>query len=247
MRSRRRGPRFLVMCAAVATVVVAASCSSGSKSSSGSTTTAPAAGKTVPGGPTGTYIVPAGIHKIKHVIVIQQENRSFDSYFGTYPGAAGIPKQNGKPTVCVHDPRTNTCVAPYVDHADVNGGGPHNSTSATADVNGGKMDGFIAQSESGRKGCTNPTDPACSNSVAARRDGLPHAERHPELLDVRERLRAAGPHVRAERLLESAVSSLPRVRVVGVLHAGRQSVELQEHARDPARGTAAGRAGRLRR
>ncbi len=28
-----------------------------------------------------------GIHKIRHVIVIMQENRSFDSYFGTYPGA----------------------------------------------------------------------------------------------------------------------------------------------------------------
>ena len=32
-----------------------------------------------------------GIHKIKHVVVIMQENRSFDSYFGTYPGADGIP------------------------------------------------------------------------------------------------------------------------------------------------------------
>jgi phospholipase C len=32
-----------------------------------------------------------GIHKIQHVIVIMQENRSFDSYFGTYPGADGIP------------------------------------------------------------------------------------------------------------------------------------------------------------
>jgi len=30
-----------------------------------------------------------GIHTIKHVIVIMQENRSFDSYFGTYPGADG--------------------------------------------------------------------------------------------------------------------------------------------------------------
>ena len=27
----------------------------------------------------------AGIHKIRHVVVIMQENRSFDSYFGTYP------------------------------------------------------------------------------------------------------------------------------------------------------------------
>ena len=35
---------------------------------------------------------PAGIHKIRHVIVIMQENRSFDSYFGTYPGADGIPE-----------------------------------------------------------------------------------------------------------------------------------------------------------
>lgn len=33
----------------------------------------------------------SGIHKIKHVIVIMQENRSFDSYFGTYPGAEGFP------------------------------------------------------------------------------------------------------------------------------------------------------------
>ena len=31
----------------------------------------------------------AGIHKIRHVVVVMQENRSFDSYFGTYPGADG--------------------------------------------------------------------------------------------------------------------------------------------------------------
>src|SRR4029450_11549060 len=33
-----------------------------------------------------------GIHKIRHVVVIMQENRSFDSYFGTYPGAGGGPR-----------------------------------------------------------------------------------------------------------------------------------------------------------
>ncbi|HKC22993.1 MAG TPA: alkaline phosphatase family protein, partial [Gaiellaceae bacterium] len=37
--------------------------------------------------PAGTQRTPAkaptGIHKIKHVIVIMQENRSFDHYFGT--------------------------------------------------------------------------------------------------------------------------------------------------------------------
>ena len=26
---------------------------------------------------------------IKHIVVIMQENRSFDNYFGTYPGANG--------------------------------------------------------------------------------------------------------------------------------------------------------------
>ncbi len=38
-----------------------------------------------------------GIHKIRHVIVIMQENRSFDSYFGTFPGADGIPMRDGVP------------------------------------------------------------------------------------------------------------------------------------------------------
>src|SRR5579872_6209902 len=119
----------------------------------------------VVGGPTGAYVVPAGVHKIKHVIVIMQENRSFDSYFGTFPGADGIPVKNGKPTVCVPDPQAHRCVAPYVDHADVNGGGPHSAPNANADVAGGRMDGFIAQAESGRKGCLIPTDPACTNSA----------------------------------------------------------------------------------
>jgi phospholipase C len=152
-------PRASVSLGAVfALALVASSCSTGAAASS------PQVEK-VSGGPNGTYIVPPGIHKIKHVIVIQQENRSFDSYFGTFPGADGIPMKNGKPTVCVNDPATGACVAPYVDHADVNGGGPHSAPNATADVNGGKMDGFIGQAESGRKGCLDPTDPACTNSA----------------------------------------------------------------------------------
>ena len=120
----------------------------------------------VPGGPTGSYVVPAAIHKIKHVVVIMQENRSFDSYFGTFPGADGIPMRDGVPTVCVPDPTTGACIAPYVDHADVNGGGPHSHVNAVADVNGGKMDGFVTQEESGRRGCLDPTDPACTNASA---------------------------------------------------------------------------------
>src|ERR1700731_936811 len=79
--------------------------------------------------------VGAGIHKIRHVVVIMQENRSFDSYFGTYPGAEGIPMSNGVPTVCVADPVGGGCQRPYHDRSDVNGGGPHGQTNATADIN----------------------------------------------------------------------------------------------------------------
>src|SRR5580700_11779272 len=93
-----------------------------------------------------------GIHKIQHVIIIMQENRSFDSYFGVYPGADGIPMKGGVPAVCVPDPMTGKCVAPFVDHKDQNPGAPHKATDSLTDVDGGKMDGFIADAEQSR--CT---------------------------------------------------------------------------------------------
>ncbi len=104
----------------------------------------------------------AGIHKIRHIVIIFQENRSFDSYFGTYPGATGIPMNHGVPTVCVPNPDSGQCVKPYPDHQDANGGGPHNAINSVADVAGGAMNGFIGQAESGHRGCTNPTNPACT-------------------------------------------------------------------------------------
>jgi phospholipase C len=85
---------------------------------------------------------PEGIHKIQHVIMIMQENRTFDAYFGTYPGANGIPHG-----VCVPDPGNGGCVAPYHESGERNHGGPHGAASALADINGGKMNGFIGQAE----------------------------------------------------------------------------------------------------
>jgi phospholipase C len=38
-------------------------------------------------------------------------------------------------------------------------------TTGTADVNGGKMDGFIARAERGRRGCLDPDNPACTNTA----------------------------------------------------------------------------------
>jgi phospholipase C len=96
-----------------------------------------------------------GIHKIRHVVVIMQENRSFDHYFGTYPGADGIPSG-----VCVPDPHNGGCVKPFHDPNDKNFGGPHGATNSVADINGGKMDGFVGQAEKGQGCATN--NPNCS-------------------------------------------------------------------------------------
>jgi len=98
----------------------------------------------------------SGIHKIKHVIVIMQENRTFDSYFGTFPGVNGLPKN-----ICIPDPASGGCAKPYHDPNDLNGGGPHGQVDAIADINGGKMDGFVAQALKGKKGCSQTNNPAC--------------------------------------------------------------------------------------
>jgi len=100
--------------------------------------------------------------KIQHVVIIMQENRSFDHYFGTFPGVDGIPVRDGVPTVCVPDPRSGQCVQPFHDSADRNAGGPHGQKDATADIDGGKMDGFIRQVLGRKPNCQDPNDPACA-------------------------------------------------------------------------------------
>src|SRR5579884_2215109 len=98
-----------------------------------------------------------GIHKIQHVVMIMQENRSFDEYFGTYPGADGLPAN-----ACLPDPKRHTCDPPYHDPADINGGGPHGSKDAAADIDGGKMDGFVSREETADiLVCETPLDPNC--------------------------------------------------------------------------------------
>jgi phospholipase C len=106
----------------------------------------------------------AGIHRIQHVVVIMQENRSFDSYFGTYPGADGIPGLAGNPghLPCLPDTRHRHCVRPYHDTADRNAGGPHSTADAVKDINDGKMDGFEVQARKGRRACKDVNAPVCS-------------------------------------------------------------------------------------
>jgi phospholipase C len=111
--------------------------------------------------------IPRGIHKIQHVVIIMQENRSFDSYFGTFPRADGIPFSGGHAAVCAPDPQRGKCVAPYHDSANVNHGGPHGQSAANADISGGTMNGFIAQAQRGKgQACTTPNDPVCTTPGA---------------------------------------------------------------------------------
>jgi len=66
---------------------------------------------------------------IQHVVVIFQENHTFDNYFGTFPGANGI--QNDPPTVHPYH-----ITGSVVDLC-------HSTICAHADYDNGQMDGFL--------------------------------------------------------------------------------------------------------
>ncbi|MBV9646412.1 MAG: alkaline phosphatase family protein [Candidatus Eremiobacteraeota bacterium] len=109
----------------------------------------------------------SGIHKIKHVVIIMQENRSFDHYFGTYPGADGIPMRDGHPEPCVPDVQPGSpCVRPFHATSMVDRGGPHGAVDASKDIDGGKMDGWLFLHPHQAATCANPTNPACGGGAA---------------------------------------------------------------------------------
>jgi phospholipase C/LysM repeat protein len=118
-----------------------------------------------PGANTPTTMLDNARNKIQHVVVIMQENRSFDQYFGTYPGADGIPMQDGVPTACVPDPAADQCIKPFHDSKDLDHGGPHAADDAASDIHDGKMDGFIKQMRQkvGMK-CGDEFDPNCGGA-----------------------------------------------------------------------------------
>ena len=76
---------------------------------------------------------------IEHFVVLMQENHSFDNYFGTYPGADGIPKGTCLPI----GTRPRPCVRPF--HL---GGHPvpdlsHDRRIHRLQYAHGRMDGFV--------------------------------------------------------------------------------------------------------
>ncbi len=156
---------LLAGCGGGASTPGAPGSTSGSTSGStpGSTTASPTTTTTATVEPVPTGV---GIHKIHHVVIIMQENRSFDSYFGTYPGADGIPGLAGNPgnVPCVPDSASGSCVKPFHDRQDRSLGGPHSNAAAISDENGGQMNGFVDEQNKGMAGCERTFNPDCGTS-----------------------------------------------------------------------------------
>jgi phospholipase C len=94
-----------------------------------------------------SVVAPPPAHSLtplKHLIFIVQENRSFDHYFGTFPGADGFPS----PLPCLPDAwYPSRCDRPYLNHADSNEGNNHGHAWQELSIDGGRMDGFVVARE----------------------------------------------------------------------------------------------------
>ena len=79
---------------------------------------------------------------IEHLVVIMQENHTFDNYFGTYPGADGIPPGTCMPVDLSNGPGTN-CVESYHIGESAIEDLDHSLGTFKLQFNNGKMDGFV--------------------------------------------------------------------------------------------------------
>lgn len=89
---------------------------------------------------------------IKHFIYLMQGARSFDNYFGTYPGAAGFPA--GECQRSTSGPGS-ACVRPYSLDGESAGPSGVDGELVAAQIDDGRMDGFVsAFAQQGRSGQT---------------------------------------------------------------------------------------------
>jgi phospholipase C len=91
--------------------------------------------------------IPAGLSAIENVVIVFQENHTFDNYFGTYPGADGTAGKD----ICLPQAKGTSkggaggggCIAPFHDSSLTPVDMSHAWTTAHDDYDGGKMDGFV--------------------------------------------------------------------------------------------------------
>jgi len=174
--------RWLAAFAVAALIAAACSAAAGGAGGSSASNATSAAGDS--GSPS---IVPAGASSpaspgaqpsqlqlarqhLKHLVFIVQENRSFDHYFGTFPGAEGFPMRNGRPNVCIPDPIAGHCVRPYHSTSQLQQGGPHGQQASNMDVNGGRMDGFVRAVIDGHEYCADHRSEARCNNYLGPQD-----------------------------------------------------------------------------
>jgi phospholipase C len=122
-----------------------------------------AAAASPPGGTAATAGEPTGIRRLDHLVFIVQENRSFDHYFGTFPGADGFPRDaDGRIDVCIPNPFRGRCSRPYLSTSQRYIGGKHDDEASDIDIAGGKMNGFIRSLEPWMSECLEePSLPGC--------------------------------------------------------------------------------------
>lgn len=88
--------------------------------------------------------------KIKHVFVIYQENRSFDSYFGTFPGAENLTSTiAGTQGFRQYDPLGNQWVTPFRITAPDTADADHSRQALITKADDGRMDLFVPTEEFG--------------------------------------------------------------------------------------------------
>jgi phospholipase C len=80
---------------------------------------------------------------IKHIVVLMQSGRSFDNYFGTYPGADGIPSGTCLPAN-TRKPKAHACVRPYHLGGAPAGDLDHGYGTWARQYDRGRMDGFVS-------------------------------------------------------------------------------------------------------
>lgn len=155
--------------------------------------------------------LPAGAAKIEHVVIITQENHSFDNYFGTFPGANGIPMKDGTPTPCIPDPDSKRCERPFYNSSAENYGGPHDESGAKVAIDGGKMDGFLQMERAGRnKSCGTDKQPNPDCSPAGEKGAEPDVMGYRDRRTIPNYWRYAEEYVLQDRFFASmAAASVP--------------------------------------
>jgi phospholipase C len=86
---------------------------------------------------------------IRHFVVLMQENHSFDNYFGTFPGADGIPRDACMPLS--RSPDEARCVRPFHLGERAVPDLPHDGRTHRIQYAGGAMDGFVRGASADRQ------------------------------------------------------------------------------------------------